>query len=184
MKKNRIIFQIATIMVLGVFLSSCAIYHHYGSYYGKVVDAETKEPLEGAAVLAVYYTQSYGPAGSISHYLDAQEAVTDNKGEFKIPPLRAVTFRSLQSFDPYPLFTIFKPGYGCYPTNKRVKLLRPNATLPEDTSVNIGLPKLVSLNERRDNLLECDSDVPRSHQQNLIMLLNQERKSLGYNSLY
>ena len=38
-------------------LTGCALYHHYGPYYGKVVDAETKEPLGGAAVLAVYYTQ-------------------------------------------------------------------------------------------------------------------------------
>jgi len=180
----KYIKAILLLTIFALLFSGCAIYHHYGPYYGKVVDAETKQPLEGASVLAVYYTQSYGPAGSISHYLDAQETMTDKNGEFKIPALNAVAFRSLQSFTPYAVFTIFKPGYGCYPTNKKVKLLKPNATLPEDTSVSIGLPMLVSQNEKKDNLQKCDSDVPRAKQKNLMLLLNQERKSLGYNSLY
>ncbi len=87
------------IILFTLFISGCAIVHNYDSYYGKIIDAETKEPLEGAAVLAVYYTQQYGPAGSVSHYLDAKETLTDKTGEFKIPSFTSFTFRMLQSFE-------------------------------------------------------------------------------------
>jgi hypothetical protein len=174
------------ILLLSVFSllsSGCAIYHHYGPYYGKVVDADTKQPLEGAAVLAVYYTQSYGPGGSVSHFLDSQEVVTDKKGEFNVPPMTALTFRSFQSFETYAWFTIFKPGYGCYPNYKKVKLLRPNGTLPIDQYVTIELPNVN--NESKENRLRnaaClpSPSVPENKFKKLQELLQVEYKTIGY----
>jgi len=77
----------------------------------KVIDAETKKPIDGAAVLVVFYTKSYGPAGAITHYADAIENDTDKNGEFKFPSHRVTIFRPLQGWDKYGYFTIFKPGY-------------------------------------------------------------------------
>jgi hypothetical protein len=166
----------ALIMVFG---SSCAIISHYGAYYGKVVDAETKEPLEGAAVLAVYKTEKPGPAGSVSFYLDAQETVTDKNGEFRIPPLTVTTFRVLHGFDPHPQFTIYKPGYGAYPSHKDVKPRFPYYSLPANQYVTIELPKLSTREERLQNYARFPLEVPKTKYKNLMRLSEEEAKSLG-----
>jgi hypothetical protein len=180
MKTNESILQFATIMVFSVLLSSCAIYHHYGPYYGKVVDAETKQPLEGAAVLAVYYTQSYGLAGSTDNYLDAQETVTEKNGEFKIPSLNSFAFRPLQSFEPYSWFNIFKPGYGCYPNHKRVKpMFLPNGSLPANESVIIELPELRTKKERLENVMCEPVLIPNIKYNQFLTIINKERQYLN-----
>ena len=155
--------------------------HRYGAFYGKVVDMETNEPLEGAAVLAVYYTESYGPAGAHTHYLDAQETVTDKNGEFKIMPLTVKTFRVLHSFNPNVYFTIFKPGYGCYPWHKNVKpIFVPNGTLPVNQYVIIELPKLKTVSEKLANtMIPLSSKIPVEKYMKLNELINQEITNLG-----
>jgi hypothetical protein len=169
------------IVIILLILSGCAIYHHYGEFTGKVVDAETKQPLEGAAVLAVYYTQQYGLAGSSDNYLDAQETVTDKNGEFKIPSLNTFAFRPLQSFESYVWFRIFKPGYGCYPQHKQVKpMFLPNGTLPSDKHVTVELPKL-NLREERIESTHCSPDYDISYRKcaSFHELINKERIYLG-----
>ena len=170
--------------VIASSLTGCALYHHYGLYYGKVVDAETKEPLEGAAVLAVYYTQQYGLAGANDNYLDAQETVTDKNGEFKIPSLNSFAFRPLQSFEPYVWFTIFKPVYGCYPKYKGVKpMFLPNGSLPTNQYVVIEQPSVrnASKEERLRNAACLPSpSVPEKKYLRLQDLLQVEYQSIGY----
>lgn len=176
---RSIIVCVIALVVFPLF-TGCAIISHYGPYYGKVVDAGTKEPLEGAAVLAVYFTTSSGPGGALSHYLDAQETVTDKNGEFKIPPLTVTTFRVLHGFDAHPQFTIFTPGYGAYGKNKDVKPIFPYWSLPAKQYVTIELPKLKTREERLLNY-GCypSSDVPETKYKNLFHLIQEERKALG-----
>lgn len=172
--------SILTMIYLLLPLLSCAGIHRYGAYYGKVVDAETKEPLGGAAVLAVYYTESYGPAGAHIHYLDAQETQTDKKGEFNIPPSIAKSSKIGHSFKPHPYFTIFKPGYGCYPKHKAVKpMFVPNGTLPVNQQVTIKLPKLENREERIKNQRCLPLLVPKINYRQLLLSINEERISLG-----
>jgi hypothetical protein len=178
------------LIILAVFFpiifNGCALVHHYDGYQGKVIDAETKEPLEGAAVLVEFNTQQYGPAGSVSHYVDAQEAVTDNNGEFKIPSFTASTFRPLQTFESYGWFTIFKPGYGCFPRHKGSKpeKLRKNGVLPINEYVTIELPKLTTREERIEST-HCspNSEIPDEKCMQFIKLINQERNALGFKSI-
>jgi len=175
---------IAVLLIIIFPLSAgCAITNTYGPYYGKVIDAETKEPIEGAAVLAVFYTQEYGPAGAITRYADAIETATDKNGEFKLPAHRVSVFRPLQGWDKFPQFRIFKPTYGCYPLHKDVKpMFEPNGTFPEKQTVVIELPKLKTDQERRESTL-CDpsSDIPIKKGRKFIELIRQQERSLGYN---
>jgi len=177
---KRYIKLVFILLVILSFSTSCAIISHYGAYYGKVVDAETKEPLEGAAVLAVYKTEKPGPAGSVSFYLDAQETVTDKNGEFRIPPLTVTTFRVLHGFDPHPQFIIYKPGYGAYGKNKDVKPVFPYWSLPANQYVTIELPKLKTREERLWNY-GCypPVHVPEIKYKNLLRLIEEEAKALG-----
>jgi hypothetical protein len=162
--------------------ANCAITKEFGPYYGKLIDAETQKPIEGAAVLVVFYTEEYGPAGAISHYADAVETVTNKNGEFKIPEQRITLFRPLQGWMKHGYLTIFKPGYGCYPNHKDVKpMFVPNGSLPEDKQVIIELPRLKTIQEKLESTMcSPSSDIPTEKCNELINLINQERSSLGY----
>jgi hypothetical protein len=172
-------------VLLIIFSLSLGCSQSYGPYYGKVIDAETKEPLEGVAVLAVFYTQQYGPAGSSSHYVDAKETVTDMNGEFKIPSLTVTTFRIGHSFEPYAMFLIFKPGYGHYPDSKGIKpMFIPNGTLPEDEYITVELPKLNEEQRRKDLGPMINFSIPYDKQKHFIDLINEENKIMGISGEY
>jgi hypothetical protein len=181
MRYIKAILLLATLLLSS---SGCAIFQHYGPYYGKVIDAETKEPLEGAAVLVKCYTQSYGPGGSNSNYVDARETVTDKNGEFRIPAFTIWTFRPLQNFASYVWFTIFKPGYGCYPECKGVNPnFMPPGNLPSKKHVAIALPKLRT-REERVKMPSVDYDIPYEKQKIFLNLMNQEMEFLGARGIY
>ncbi len=175
-------FIILLLIIIFPFSAGCAITNKYGSYYGKVIDAETKEPIEGAAVLIVYKTEQYGLAGSVSHFEDVQETLTDKNGEFRIPPKRVNTLRILSSWERYPEVRIFKPGYGCYPTHKDVTPNFDYGSLPSEKFITIELPNVK--NESRDERLrnatcEPSPNVPDNKYKKLFHLLQVERKALG-----
>lgn len=166
-------------LIVFTIFTGCAMVHTYGSYYGKVVDIETKEPLEGAAVLAVYNTQQYGVAGPVTYYVDAQETVTDKKGEFKIPSNTVFTFRPLSSFEPFPTFRIFKPEYGCFPEHKDVKKFKPWWSLPVDEYVTIELPRLKTREERVENQRCEPISISKDKYRRFLEIINYERIDLG-----
>jgi hypothetical protein len=162
--------SILLLAILSLFSSGCALYHHYGPYYGKVVDADTQKPLEGAVVLAKYITWLWaGPGGEVSYFLDTQEVVTDNKGEFRIPSLDAFAFRPLSTFEPQAQITIFKPRYECS-----------DSPIPEDRYETRVLKELKTRNERLANLRHCyPLSVPDNKMKKYIVLENAEDIDLG-----
>jgi hypothetical protein len=171
------------ILLTIILLAGCAVTNKYDAYYGQVVDKESKKPIEGAVVLVVYNTEQYGLAGAVSHFADAQEVLTDKNGEFKIPAKRIITFKVLSGWGRYPHFTIFKPGYGCYPNHKGVQpMFVPNGTLPSNQFVTIELPNVQ--NEPKNVRLEnygCypSPAVPEKAYKKLRHLINHEAVSLG-----
>jgi hypothetical protein len=166
-----------------LLLAGCTITNRYDGYSGRVIDAGTKKPIEGAAVLVVYNTEQYGLAGAVRYFADAQEVLTDRNGEFRIPAKRIITFRVLSGWEQYPHFTIFKPGYGCYPNHKDVTpMFEPNGALPAEQYVIIQLPNVQS--EPRPVRLEnygCypSPSVPQTAYKKLLNLINREAVSLG-----
>ncbi len=73
------------------------------TFSGKVVDAETGEPVEGVVVLGVWYVSMiYG-----LKYYDARETVTGKNGEFSIP---GKGLRIMSNLEPVTVM-IFKAGY-------------------------------------------------------------------------
>jgi hypothetical protein len=178
MLEKRIGLLIAVIIL--ILNSGCAIVHHYGPYMGKVVDKESGEPIEGAAVLAVYYTQLYTIAGPVHKYLDAQETLTDKNGEFEIPSLTRFTFRPLHLFDSCPSFTIFKPCYGCFPRHEGTTSTGINEQWfrPREHEI-VKLPRLKTLEERRRNCRCVPTSVPDDKIKLLLYQVHLERVNLG-----
>lgn len=103
---NRIIFSINMKKIMQIILCILSLVTIEGCIYhavftartckGKIIDADTKQPIEGVVVLGIWYDEILTPAGSISQYHDAKETVTDKNGDFII---KGTTFM------------IFKAGY-------------------------------------------------------------------------
>jgi hypothetical protein len=162
-----------------------------GPYRGRVVDAETKEPLAGAVVL-VYWLRNapgigHGPAES---FLGAEEALTDDRGEFIVaenPPSNWIpfTWRSL------PNFIIFQPGYGYFPRHfATTPPLPPTGfegllKIMEKQPVVFELPRLTTREERIFVVRGVNPLlVPERHMPYFIRSLNQERMNLNLPPVY
>ncbi len=123
-KRAVIRILIAALLLVGGAIPAHAwLIYHKPAFRGRVVDAETKAPIEGAVVVAVYNVRVCGPlflpeCGPVAG--DVQEVLTDRNGAFDVP---SHTF-----FHPWPFalgaentdFIVFKPGYGSFP-NWRVQ---------------------------------------------------------------
>jgi len=126
-------------IVLSPDRSGSFIYYE-DAFNGKVIDIETKEPIEGAVVAAIYDVTVRGLVDSGSAHADVQETLTDSKGEFHIP---SNTF-----FYPSPFtlggerteFIIYKPGYGTYPGFNTFRIFPVKEALRkhDDTNVTVG----------------------------------------------
>lgn len=164
--------------LLGIFsggVLSPVPFLYLGSFEGKVVDAETKEPISGAAVLAVYYKSGPSPGGSITIAVDAQETLTDDKGEFRIP--RALRWFSLRRGLTEDRIVIFKPGYGAFPHHARSRAVDVKGhEKGYQDGLSYELPKLETEEERKDNLF---FNYYLGRTRTFISVINQERKSLG-----
>jgi hypothetical protein len=107
--RNRLL--LANIILI-LFLQTGCLYavRYDGEYHGKVVNEETREPIEGAVVLGTWAVYHFGVAGGYSTFYDARETVTDKNGEFTIS---GQGLRILSNVGPMGVL-IYKAGYTYY----------------------------------------------------------------------
>lgn len=106
--------SLALILLIIVLSATAAeagwLIYHEPEFKGTVIDIETKKPIEGAVVVAVYRKATMGlGAGSVDSVIDVRETLTDSGGNFRIPSYTTV----IQPFSwqiPSTII-IFKPGY-------------------------------------------------------------------------
>jgi hypothetical protein len=120
MKKSYLIIVLSMILTI-TFCTSCFagwLIYHKPAFKGKIVDAETKKPIEGAVVVAMYkkYPIISGPGGGSASIMHIKEALTDKKGEFHISSY--TTFIQPLFIEDDVDFIIYKPGYGSHPGRK------------------------------------------------------------------
>jgi hypothetical protein len=79
-------------------------------FRGRIIDADTKEPIEGAVAVALYDKEMLigGPGGPNSYVYNAKECLTDKKGEFTFPSYFSL---HLISRGDGVRFIFYKPGY-------------------------------------------------------------------------
>jgi hypothetical protein len=84
-------------------------------YRGKVVDAETGQPLEGAVFVIVWskHTAISIDGGTIFH--SAKEGLTDAKGEFAVDGSPGIDWNPFTYVLGNPNIVIYMPGYGPFP---------------------------------------------------------------------
>lgn len=106
------------IVIFSLSSKSLAVWliYHKPEFRGKIIDAETKEPIEDAVVVVVYkkHTLISGPGGGYSSIINIKETFTDKKGEFYFPSY--TTIIQPLSIEDYVEFIIYKPGLKSYPT--------------------------------------------------------------------
>ncbi len=107
-------------IILFVLLISIANSISAATFKGKVIDADTREPIEGAVVVAVWSEETTTPTAIHSRLKDAKEVLTNKNGEWVIKgpkgrkggSITAIfTFFTGTYYTKRPQFTIFKPGY-------------------------------------------------------------------------
>lgn len=190
-KMAKIIAQTTLCGFLLIFLlSGCAIAKKFGPYMGRVIDAETGEPIEGAIVFIKIMTVTPNVGGWQYHFANAKEVLTDSNGEFSIELLGG-PLKPLHSWWPYPSFSIFKPGYGVFPNypGTSVDILVKNTShiFPENTYVTIRLPRLHTQEERKKNLLRAhdyeNTEIPYDKRRMYFRMTNEERLAIGLRPL-
>jgi hypothetical protein len=143
------------IVALVLLVGRCTT-HHYGPYYGKVVDAETGEPIDKAVVAVWFSTVAGTLGGSVYHVEDAVETLTDADGEFRIPARWLYKFQILSAWDDRGRVSIYIPGYGAYPGNMKAYASikeKKSYEILEKEYVTYYLPKLLTLKERREDFV-------------------------------
>jgi hypothetical protein len=188
MKKGKSIHRFVYLMITiicALFVSGCEgvlfplPYRSLAPFEGQVVDAETKEPIEGAVVLGLYYYETYTIAGSNSHLKDGQETLTDKNGEFKLPRTRR--WFVLNRGYPEGTLEIFKPGYGTL-WHKRANAVDDNKSWPTPGKYIVyEIPKLKTIRERKSNLPGAFSfsQISYVNQKLFINAINEESINIG-----
>jgi hypothetical protein len=85
------------------------------AFSGRVIDAETKEPIEGAVVNAIYYKRCFNLFHADSYVIRVREILTGADGTIRIPSYW--TLVSPNCWYGFSNLIVFKPGFGDYPGN-------------------------------------------------------------------
>lgn len=109
MKKFVILFILAIVLLSTVTACGGWPFYYKPEFRGRIIDAETKQPIEGAVVVVLYW-KSYliRIVGSHTAILKARETLTDKNGDFYFPSCMGIIPFSRQ--EPAQ-FIIYKPGY-------------------------------------------------------------------------
>lgn len=145
-----------------------------GPLQGKIIDAETGAPIEGVVFLAVWERKVIHPAGALTEFLEAKEAVTNKEGEFYIPSFIGFSLNPF-TFIAGPYFTIFWPGYRV----KEIRVTPEGGKEFKDPTV-VEMQGLKTRGERLNlRRMIRPLGVPNEKMPNLLQLLQQEDKNLG-----
>lgn len=151
-----------------------------GPYRGQVLDAETKAPLTGAVVVALWRRDRVYPFHITTEHYAVRETVTDSEGRF------VLEVKDIEEGAPRrtrrPVFLIFLPGYGSFPRMQR----SPTGFLGDVFERDRTAVELPRLEGREDRLRNLDTVSPHSlsespHQDlpRLLRAVDEERAAVG-----
>lgn len=130
---RTILLSLLSLIILFIgFSNGYAELYSGGPWRGRVIDADTKEPIEGAVVVAVWERRYDCGFSNPTFFHEAKEVLTDKEGLFEIPTYieeKGKLFWRSKDYlnDPTsilicsgpeirnPNFIIYKPSYGGYP---------------------------------------------------------------------
>ncbi len=165
-------------ILAGLIMAKVLIFHGYGPYYGKVVEAKSGKPVADAVVLFRYNTLTLGLGQGYHQYADAVEVLSDEKGIFYIPRRWVAPLRIFHLPAPVRV-RIFRPGFGLFPIHEQSDhRFGPFGSLPEDQEVTVKLPRLKTMGERWQNLDDTLVEIPPEKRRLYNYILKEEVKAL------
>ncbi len=170
-----LVLMLLLLSVVGMAKAGWILYTG-GPYRGQVLDAETRQPLEGVVVLFHWDHSVFGgPGGPKSRFLKAVEVLTDKGGRFYVPWFVGISPNPFSVVRWGPGLTIFYPGY----RPERAEVTPPGGEPVRDPSV-VPMRKLRTREERVERVGGLPpGGVPDEAMPNLIRLMNKERTALG-----
>ena len=147
-----------------------------GPYRGKVIDADTGQPLVGAAVVAAWFLDHPLAVHGTARASHVVEVLTDAQGEFAIPRWTQI---SLVGSMEEPRFTIYSPGYGPFLGFQRAPKGEALASAFQTYTV-VELVRGETREKRREYLgWALPFGVSEEEVPNVYRLINIESKELG-----
>ena len=142
------------VQVVGQFRNS-------GDYHGTAIDADTGEPIEGAAVTVVWKRRPFITMDGPRYFHNAKEALTDKEGNFSVDSSPGIDWSPFTYRLKEPHIVIFKPGYGPYPVehvSPRYDLKTSRERLLDFPELNVLLLKGTTVKLRR---LKTEEELKR-----------------------
>lgn len=164
------------------------------TFKGKVIDADTKEPIEGAVIVAVWHEATSTISGASTRLKDVEECLTDNKGEWSIGgstgkwggAVTAIyTFLTGSYYTRPPEFIVFKPGYCSWPAGFGIDSckgkLKPSGNDKLADGETVELFRLIRREDRLKVLPEAigDNKAMLRKEKQFMRLINEERRNIG-----
>ncbi|MFZ5907352.1 MAG: carboxypeptidase-like regulatory domain-containing protein [Nitrospirota bacterium] len=191
----KVIFSVLMMMLV----ISCSAAAYGATFKGKVIDADTGQPIEGAVVVASWMEETTTLGGTHTRLKEVKETLTDKNGEWMIDGpkgreggnITAVfTLLTGTYYTRTPEFIIFKPGYCLWPASFTIdsckEKMKPNGNDKIADGVTVELPQLVKREDRVSVLptyISGDSKDKNQiirKQKEFINLINEERRNLGF----
>ena len=192
MKRMLLLF---ILIVWGSICSSA----YAATFKGRVLDADTREPIEGAVVVAVWHEATATISGESTRLKDVRETLTDKNGEWTMEgptgkwggSVTAIyTFLTGSYYTRPPEFIVFKPGHCSWPAGFGIDSckgkLKPSGNEKLADGETVELSRLTNREDRlRAQGVGPIYDGPSflKKQQDFIRLLNAERRSLGLSEI-
>lgn len=187
------IIAICLLLLLSATCEASWLFYSKPEYNGRVVDVDTKEPIEGAVVVAIYEKHTLNPpAGSYTNVIGVKETLTDKNGSFNFPSYTTVIHPL--SYSGNCTFLIYKPGYGNqgqigiehFLSGKAEKNWERKSTWNKSlifrylTDGTIEIPRLTSTEDMKDALRNAHlwggPDIDKTEIPMLLNTVNQEEK--------
>ena len=162
-------------------------------FRGRVIDADTKEPIEGTVVVAYWLKAWQTISGEKTELKEVKEILTDKNGEWSIAgpkgqendPHPYLSFFLFLSYIREPAFIVFKPGYCSFPSGFSISAckekLKPGGTGEIMEGKTIELPRVTDKEDRlkamRPGPVAGEGSLEKQKQ--YIRLLNEESRHLG-----
>jgi len=165
-------------------------------FRGHIIDADTKEPIEGAVIVAIWREyQAFFLGGKASRVKDVKETLSNRDGEWSMigpagqetPCCLSPLFAVPELWPPE--FIIFKPGYCPWPKGIYIssceEKIRPGSKSIMMGGASVELPKIKNYEDRRKALpypiydKEETRDIFLKKQREFIKLINKESRNLG-----
>lgn len=173
------ILRIIPLVLLFVMNYGLAHSTDFGPYKGKIIDADTKEPIEGVVVLVEWWEIPFlgGPK-----YLDAQETLTDKNGAFHVQGIWVLNPMKRMGADV--IMTIFKSGYQFHQWNfhnwKEISPEVDGSILKSEDGIPVIMLKMLTMEERRKQRPPIPSTkAPLNKIRMMLNEINKNEISLG-----